>query len=179
MFIGRFRSLSLWTAFMKGTCAIFVNRHILRNTPSAPPCCLCMASYISYFSRFKLNRCFLTFEKAAPLVLKYVSCAEPRCVCTLLWGKWPCLSIRVCNKEEATWGTKKGKKKSVQHKLNLLLRYLFHLKVTFTHFLVFLSIASCTQGSCSVELLREHAGPEDREGAHCCKVPPCRFISPF
>lgn len=40
------------------------------------------------------------------------------------------LTVWVCNEKEAMW--EKTGKKIVQHTLNLLLHYLFHLKVTFT-----------------------------------------------
>lgn len=61
---------------------------------------------------------------------------------------------------------------------------LFHLKATLIRFLAFIAtlvhhIVSSMQGSQSLERLRERRGPEGGEGAQCCKVPQCRFISPF
>lgn len=40
---------------LKEHVSFFVNGHILRNTPSATTCCLCMASYISYFLQLNLS----------------------------------------------------------------------------------------------------------------------------
>lgn len=41
-------------------------------------------------------------------------------------------------------------------------------------------LAECSvKGSLSLESFGERRGPEGGEGAQCCKVPQCRFISPF
>lgn len=43
-----------------------------------------------------------------------------------------------------------------------------------------LALVVCSmQGSRSPESWRQRGGPEGGEGAQCCKVPQCRFISPF
>lgn len=54
----QFKELDHWAPFVKVNMPFFF-RCILRNTPSAPPCGFCMASYISYSPQCQLSRCFL------------------------------------------------------------------------------------------------------------------------
>lgn len=166
------RNLYPWAAFVKGTCVIFSNRHIHHLLP----CSFLLVCGFIYLIILAVEFKRMLF-RAQKLLLWYwnMSAVISQDVYVLCCGKMACLSKWVCNDKKQGRG-----KKIEQHKLNLPLRCLFHLKVAFYPLPCFpCRCESYVQGSHSLERLREHAGPEDREGAHCCKVPPCRFISPF
>lgn len=137
------------------------------------------------------------------------SCTELHQVPCLAWCSWPiympCYPLRISSVQEQ-WlllpkspvqklGMQDETIKLVSRHLGSLLpptnitasriAYFTSRQVCWaTRFFAFFAIPAplteCSmQGSQSLERFGEHRGPEGGEGAQRCKVPQCRFISPF